>query len=177
LLPKLQHGPCAYSAFIFPDDIGEFRQPPPRNLRFSLNDYISPDLLGALVGGIRRSQSSHQRAAAPHSRITSLQPSPRHGQESNRTEVLRTIHQHSIYHSHGVSPFRNIELCLQSPVNAQTMPLLLFSTARSQHIEIFAILAIHCKTNSRKPQVARDGSRPITGSERDRSCATPSKKV
>ena len=42
--------------------------------------------------------------------ITPLQPSPRHGQESQRNNVLRTIEQHGIYHRHGVSPFLKQEL-------------------------------------------------------------------
>lgn len=98
----------------------------PRASRFSSDDYVGPVLLGARVESFRSLshseahlhisrrlivapvQSAPHRAAAPRSRITPLQPSPRHGQESKRTEILRTIHQHIIYHCHGVSPFQNI---------------------------------------------------------------------
>jgi hypothetical protein len=62
-------------------------------------------VLGALVDGIRRLQSSRQRAAEIGSRVTSLQPSPRYGQDSKRNDVLQTIEQHCIDHRHGVSPF------------------------------------------------------------------------
>jgi hypothetical protein len=98
------------------------------------------------VSGIRRSHSSHQRAAAPHSRITSLQPPPRHGQKSKRSEVLRAIHQHGIYHSHGVAPFPD----MNGPQRLSYIVLLAFSYCtgraaqarsidRSQPIEIIGI--------------------------------------
>jgi hypothetical protein len=68
-------------------------------------------------------------------------------------------------------------IVLRASVNAQVVPLSLFSTARSQPIGMLDLLAVPCETKERKPQVTRDGSRSMASSARDRSRATHSERV
>lgn len=80
---------------LYPSHTGESLYPvrsrgPPVDSR---DFFLSTDLI------IR----SLQRTAEPHSRLTSLQPSPCHGQGSNQTDVERAIVQRGSHHD--VPPF------------------------------------------------------------------------